>query len=402
MTGRGRARSRRWRFALLTLVVVLAHGWIASWLAESTVGWGSRDVPPPRLQASFVRELEVQASPPPPAPSTRSARRRLKPKVKAPAPAASQPSKDEAAERAPASVQEPAAVVQAESPAASLPSDFASAPFELAAAASEPASAASESASAASESASAASEPASAAAPALPVVPAASAASQPAATPFEWPPNTRLSYRLTGHYRGPLEGYARVQWIREGLHYQVQLDVTVSLLFTRTMISDGELTEQGLAPRRYDEETRFGPIEPRHLTLRFEPDHIVMPDGRSRPTLPGVQDTASHLVQMTWLFITQPQLLRPGTAIDVPLALPRRVDTWVYDVLQPERVDTPIGTLDTFHLKPRRPSDPSNLMTVETWIAPALQYLPVRLRINQNDDTYLDLLIERRPQQSER
>jgi hypothetical protein len=227
----------------------------------------------------------------------------------------------------------------------------------------------------------------------------ASAASQPA---FEWPPSTRLSYRLTGRYRGPLDGYASVQWIRQGQHYQVHLDVTANLIFTRTMTSDGELTDQGLAPRRYDEETRVGPLEPRRSTLRFEAERIVMPDGSERASLPGIQDTASHLVQLTWLFITQPDRLRPGSTIEMPLALPRRVDTWFYDVLEPESVETPFGTLDTFHLKPRRPNQATNVLTVETWVAPGLQYLPVRIRINQDADTYLELVLERRPQQSER
>ena len=86
----------------------------------------------------------------------------------------------------------------------------------------------------------------------------------------------------------------------------------------------------------------------------------------------------------------------------MPLALPRRIDTWIYDVLDAEPVQTPFGTLDTFHVKPRRPDNPDNVLTVETWVAPSLQYLPVRLRINQDTDTYLELVIEGKPRQTER
>ena len=35
------------------------------------------------------------------------------------------------------------------------------------------------------------------------------------------------------------------------------------------------------------------------------------------------------------------------------------------------------------------------------WVAPSLQYLPVRLLIRQDAQTYIDLLIERLPQQAE-
>ena len=50
----------------------------------------------------------------------------------------------------------------------------------------------------------------------------------------------------------------------------------------------------------------------------------------------------------------------------------------------------------------RRPDKPGNVLTIETWVAPGLQYLPVRLRINQDAETYLELVIERKPQQSDK
>jgi len=107
-------------------------------------------------------------------------------------------------------------------------------------------------------------------------------------------------------------------------------------------------------------------------------------------------------VQLTWLFTTQPERLKPGASVEIPLALPRRIDIWVYDVLEPEVVETPFGLIDTLHVKPRRPDKPGNVLTIETWVAPGLQYLPVRLRINQDAETYLELVIERKPQQSDK
>jgi hypothetical protein len=55
------------------------------------------------------------------------------------------------------------------------------------------------------------------------------AASAPVA--FEWPPSTRLSYTLTGHYRGPVHGQAQVEWLRDGTRYQVHMDVSVGPSF---------------------------------------------------------------------------------------------------------------------------------------------------------------------------
>jgi hypothetical protein len=94
----------------------------------------------------------------------------------------------------------------------------------------------------------------------------------------------------------------------------------------------------------------------------------------------------------------QPDLLTPGRAIEVPLALPRSVDRWVYDVVGPETLYTPFGAVDAVHLKPRRVSRPGGDLTAEIWFAPALAYLPARIRIRQDAETWIDLMIERKPQ----
>jgi hypothetical protein len=113
-----------------------------------------------------------------------------------------------------------------------------------------------------------------------------------------------------------------------------------------------------------------------------------------------VQDSASQFVHMTWLFTTRPELLSAGTAIELPLALPRGVDRWIYDVIGAEPLGTPLGELDAVRVKPRRESRPGTDLTAEFWVAPTLQYLPVRILIRQDAETYVDLLLERLPQQA--
>lgn len=112
-----------------------------------------------------------------------------------------------------------------------------------------------------------------------------------------------------------------------------------------------------------------------------------------------VQDTASQFVQLTWLFTMQPQRLRAGESLDVPLALPRHVSRWWYDVIGEELLYTPMGPLATFYVKPRREARSGGDLVVESWFAPSLQYLPVRMRIRQDADTYVDLMLDRAPLQ---
>jgi hypothetical protein len=115
-----------------------------------------------------------------------------------------------------------------------------------------------------------------------------------------------------------------------------------------------------------------------------------------------VQDAVSQFVHLTWLFTTRPELLTPGRSVEVMLALPRRVEPWIYDVIGFEALDTPAGRVDTVHVKPRRELRPGGDYAAELWIAPSLQFLAVRILVRQDAETFIDMQIDRLPQQAAR
>ena len=376
---------RRLAWGGLVAAVTVVHLWLGGWLARSMhLAASDPAARIHRIELSFERELQPTA---PPEPVARPPRPSAPPPgavAAAPSPAASAPAPEPPPEPVPA-------VVAETGPAAPPP-----VPSETVAAAPAPV----------TEPTPAQpgqpSEPAPVAPPAPPAIPPV-AGSTPG-TPFEWPPSTRLSYTLTGDFRGPVEGSARVEWLRQGTRYQVHLDVAIGPNFAplvrRRMSSEGELTEQGLKPSRYEEETRVPLAATRRKSVAFEGERIVLQGPKSVPTLPGVQDTASQFVQLTWLFTTQPQQLRTGGAVVVPLALPHRVDRWTYDVMGEETLDTPAGRIPTWWIKPRRENWKPGELAIEAWFAPSLQYLPVRIVIRQDAQTYADLMLQRLPQQS--
>jgi Protein of unknown function (DUF3108) len=241
---------------------------------------------------------------------------------------------------------------------------------------------------------------ASAAAQAVAALPAP-AASDAAPAGFEWPASTRVSYLLTGNYRGEVNGTAQVEWIRAGSRYQVHLDLVVgpsiAPLITRSMSSDGEITAEGLSPRRYDQDTKVVLRERNRVSIGFEPGAVVLANGDRRDTVPGVQDTASQFVQLMYVFSTRPDRLRIGNTVDIPLALPHKVDVWTYDVVEEEVLATPFGPLPAIHLRPKRVLRPGEL-SAEIWFAPQLRYFPVRIRIHQDAETFIDLMISKRPE----
>jgi hypothetical protein len=375
------APARRPAALILLLGVAVVHGWLAAWLAETArlgEGTAEREARLRRIEVAFVRELAPQA---PPAPAAAPPRR--------PAPAARSKRAATPLDAAQAATAAASAVAAAASAPLAVPAAPTNALPELQAVA--PAAAASMPEAPAAAGSAAAGQPVAVASTPSPPAPAA---------PFEWPPSTRLSYTLTGDYRGPVHGRAQVEWIRAGGRYQVHLDVSIGPLLGRRMSSEGAITPAGLAPRRYEEETRMLLREARRAQIDFQPDRTVLAGGREGPAPAGLQDTASQFVQLAWLFNLDPRRAEAGQTIELPLALPRRVETWVYDVIGEERLATPVGEIGAVYLKPRRLARAGGDLVAESWFAPTLQYLPVRIRIRQDAETYIDLLLERLPQQA--
>lgn len=371
------ASSHRVAWVALTLVVAAVHGCVAERLGNELADLHSDADTPARLQVAYVREMALSAPPPSamPAgvPGTSPKPRRVA-AAAATGLAASAASAASAKERhGPAAAERPEADENAEALAS-------------AAAASAASAAAVTGALDASSSAS--------------PLPSAAGASAPPGG-FEWPASTRLSFVLTGNFRGPVQGSAQVEWIRIGSHYQVHLDLHVGPSFaplvTRQLTSDGEITAAGLTPRSFVQDTQVVLQARNQVAIAFGPDGVVLPNGERHAAVAGVQDTASQFVQLAYLFGTRPELLHVGGSIELPVAMPRQIDKVTYDMVGEETLTTDFGPVATLHLKPRFDPKPGEL-SAESWVAPQLRYLPVRIRIRQDAQTYVDLMIERRPE----
>lgn len=385
----------RWRvgprvaWAALVLAVLLLHALVLAMLRD-TLAPLTPGVK--RLEAVYARKVQIAAAAPPTA--------RVAPAAPAPArraPATPKPTVQQVAQAA--SAAEPAAsdpMLPLEVPDVRTPVE----PPASATAAASPSQAASMPKAAASAVASAASGAASAtAAASLPPA----AASGPS---FEWPLSTRIRYRLGGWYRGELTGTAQVEWVRQDDRYQVHLDVDAGVV-SRRMTSDGRITAAGLSPLRYEEVTKVVLAAPRVRQMRFDDQTVTLATGETapRPGAPGeLQDTASQFIQMIFAFSTRADLLRPGAKLTLQLALPHRVRPVLYEVGAMEWVEAPGGKgwLEAWPVRPRIAPEASSGkdLQVETWLAPRLQMLPVRIRIRQDADNYLDLKIDQLPEQA--
>ncbi|RYX92558.1 MAG: DUF3108 domain-containing protein [Comamonadaceae bacterium] len=230
-----------------------------------------------------------------------------------------------------------------------------------------------------------------AATPTLPPVSSTPAATATASYLDDWPADTRLSYKVSGYFRGELSGDAQVQWLRVKERYEVSINIGIGFLASTTMTSQGEIRREGLHPLAYQETGRG---KPRKLTMTDS--GIVFSNGNTLQRPQGVQDTASQFVELSQQFASGRTPLAVGSTVSFPMARPGAVDYWTYDVTEKVTLNTPrLGAVEAYHLKPRPLANPRGNITAEMWFAPSLQYLPVRIRINMGDAVNVDLMVEK-------
>ena len=210
----------------------------------------------------------------------------------------------------------------------------------------------------------------------------------------EWPGDTRVSYQISGKWGNELHGEGIVQWTHSGSaqeRYQVKVVIDIPAVPTVSMISQGKVSRQGLLPEAYEEV-----VASRTRNLRLEPTEIVFDKGNrmARPVLlpMSVQDIVSQFIDVGYRYRQGREQLQAGQSTRIWLARPGNLYEWIYDIGPADEVSLPkIGSVKVHHLKPRPLANPRGTYSMEMWLAPSLQYLPVRIRININADSYIDL-----------
>lgn len=227
---------------------------------------------------------------------------------------------------------------------------------------------------------------------------AASAPAAAASAPSEPPPvdgatltasvpaSVRLLYNLDGQARS-LQYTARgeVLWRQDGLRYHLLLSVSAFLIGSRSQTSEGDLTPQGLAPRRYADKWRgeqaahFNRETGRITFSANTPDAVL---------LPGAQDRLSLFLQIPALMAADPSRMAAGNRFTLQTVSTREAEPWIIAAEGEERLTLPAGEVITYKFTraPRRPYD----TRLELWIAPSLNYLPVRIRVTQANGDFVD------------
>jgi hypothetical protein len=227
---------------------------------------------------------------------------------------------------------------------------------------------------------------------------AGAADEHPAQTrPFNLPPSADLSYSISAKQRGfTLSGDASLSWRQGDGKYAISTDSRVAMLGKLTENrSQGTIDAFGLAPNEYYDK-RF---RKEAVTANFdrEAKTIGFSDGKQSYQIKGgEQDRVSVSWQLIALARAAKDKFKAGSEWNFFVVGPHDADPWTFRVIGREKVQAgaAIGTVDAIHVL-REPPPGTKDQTLDIWLAPSLEWYPVKLRFVDNDRDYVEQTLEK-------
>jgi hypothetical protein len=191
------------------------------------------------------------------------------------------------------------------------------------------------------------------------------------------PPSTTLRYALR---RSGVPGQAELQWVNDGTQYRLSLRNEARGALNLGSASAGAIDAHGLAPERHTDSRRGREVR----AVNFQRDTARVSFSASKAEVPlvaGAQDRLSWMLQLAGIAEANPALRAMGSQIAVFVVGTRGdAEVWLYTVVDTETLELPAGSVPgALHLRrePRRLYD----TTVDIWLDPARQHLPVRAEL---------------------
>lgn len=205
-----------------------------------------------------------------------------------------------------------------------------------------------------------------------------------------FPDNTQINYSLTGEERGlTYHATGALKWqVKAGddlpKSYEAELRVRAFLVGNRVWRSVGQLSEGGLAPKRYSDSWRG------ERAAHFETDQQKISfSGNlpSAPLLPGAQDQVSLFIQMAAAVASQN--FTTGAELMIQTATARDAVNWTLTYKADEFIEVNGDRLETqrWLCLPRGKFDSQ----IEMWLAKSLAGLPARIKISQVSGNFIDM-----------
>ena len=208
---------------------------------------------------------------------------------------------------------------------------------------------------------------------------------------YRFPGSTRLKYDVSGLVKG-FRYYVsgELLWLQDGKTYDARLEISHFLLGSRVQTSKGALTPQGLEPLRFGDKVRS------EVAAHFQRAKGLVTFSANTPEaplMPLAQDQLSIFVQLAAMWGANAGRFTPGLQLPFQAVGPRTSENWTFLVGAPERLKIDGRELPATRLLRERSGDFDT--RVELWLAPALDYLPARIRLTQSNGDEVDMLWSR-------
>jgi Protein of unknown function (DUF3108) len=148
----------------------------------------------------------------------------------------------------------------------------------------------------------------------------------------------------------------------------------------------GSVTADGLRPLSFVE-TRNGKFK-RGASFDWAAGEVQLTDGNNKQTVPlppNTWDAASF----AWNFAFSRSQSKD---LQVYVTDGRRMAEYKYAILGREKLDTPLGQLETLHVK--KVQEEGDQRAFEVWLATDQHFLPARIRATEKDGTAFDSMVE--------
>lgn len=211
---------------------------------------------------------------------------------------------------------------------------------------------------------------------------------------FNLPPSATLNYNIKAQQSGlQLSGNAVLNWNTADEAYHIESE-TRAMLIGKILDSksDGTIDEYGLAPAAFNEK-RFHK-DPTATTFNRETAQISFSKSSDiYPILGGEQDRTSVIWQLIAVARGMHSKFKEGSEWNFFVAGQHDAEEWSFKVDKMENIRTPLGNMNAMHVIKAPPPDAKGQL-VDIWLAPSLEWYPVRLRFTEANGDYVEQLLE--------
>jgi hypothetical protein len=212
---------------------------------------------------------------------------------------------------------------------------------------------------------------------------------------FNLPPSATLEYAIKARQSGfTLDGDATLKWTVTDHTYSIAMETRAMLLgkIIDTK-SHGLIDEYGLAPIDFKEKR----ITKDPSATTFNRRSKIISFTQTKETYPikgGEQDRSSIIWELISIARGEPQQFKPGSDWKFFVAGQRDADQWVFKVIGEEKIRSDLGDMNTIHIERASPPD-GRAQKLDIWLAPSLEWYPVRLRFVDPDGNTIEQTLEK-------